>query len=398
MTRTPMPTVTPTEDVNVRERFWKLPPPTPVDGKRKGPRLVNYAHRQDILESSGVSDIEERLAQWDVVILNPDHHLSLDKIRNTNPNTKILMWIPLQGPGPYMSLYKGFQSTWNAKTTDGKTLMAPWNIPIANLYADNYGYVFHILDYLGNHYQPYDGVFYDCMWEDPFPGADLNEDGVLNSKDREALQSATLTLLKETRQRFPRLIVVGNGGVPWSEACPYYQYANGNMRENAMGSEFGDPSWDYTWKMYNVVAGKSQKPSYYFINVDVRAYDRTQSQAQALNSLTQDDLRRMRVGLVGSMLLDSGYFGFDRGDVLHGQLWWLDEYDINMGDALGLYSESLYGPGTLSREFGNGFAILNNSDKPIQATFKTNFLDVSFRQEGTSFVIPTKDARILLRR
>ena len=38
----------------------------------------------------------------------------------------------------------------------------------------------------------------------------------------------------------------------------------------------------------------------------------------------------MRSGLAITLLGD-GYFGFDEGDCLHGQLWWFPEYDANLG-------------------------------------------------------------------
>ena len=276
--------------------------------------------------------------------------------------------------------------------------MAPWNQPIANIYTDNYGYVYHILEYLKKYYQSYAGVLYDCMWEYPWKGGDINEDGKLDGKDIKALRLATVTLLKETRDLFQEWIITGNGGCPWSKKSEYYKYANGNMHENALGDEFGDPSWNFMWNAYNTVTRKSQKPSYRFINVDVRANRRSQLEARILNSLTKDDLRRMRLGLVGSMLLDNGYFGFDRGDCLHGQLWWFDEYNVDMGDALGPYSKNPYGKRTFSREFKNGLVILNNGNRSIHVNLKVNHFDVSTHEEATSFMIPGKDARILLKK
>ena len=389
------PTVTPpTATPTGNPLAWRLPPAAPVDGERKGPRLVNYAHRHDMLH--GVHDIEERLAQWDVVILNPDHHLSLDRMRETNPDIKILMWIPMQGPHRSLSLHRGFQSQWFLRTVDGALLIAPWGEPLANPYADSCGYVYHVLDYLQVRRQRYDGVLYDCLWTGPRSGADANEDGILDDKDVYAFRTAMTLLLRETRERFPDWVVTGNGGLPWPPGSAYYEPANGNMHENALGDQFGDPGWNYLWSMYNTVAAESQSPVYHFINVDLRANGRTQSQAAGVTLLTESDLRRMRLGLVGSMLLDSGYFGFDRGDCLHGQLWWFDEYDVDMGDALGPYSQSVYGPGTFSREFENGIVILNSGDSSIRVDFDTPHFDVSLRVEGTSFLIPSNDARILL--
>ena len=100
---------------------------------------------------------------------------------------------------------------------------------------------------------------------------------------------------------------------------------------------------------------------------------------------------------MGSMLKDNIYFAFDRGDILHGQLWWFDEYDVDMGDPLGPYSEDPYGPGTFSRAFEKGLVVLNNSGQSIEVGLEEDHYDVSFRQEGTRFVIPAYDARILSR-
>lgn len=381
---------------------WQLPPTTPVDPNKKGPRLVNYLHRHDILEARGISNLEERVAQWDVIILNPDHHLSLDKIRETNPGIKILVWVSLRYPHPSLSLHRGYRPSWNSKTVDGETLRFRDDNPITNLYADDYAFVYHVLDYLEERYHLYDGVFYDCLWIRPHAGADqagadINEDGILDERDVEAHQSAALVLLEETRDRFPDWIITGNPGIPWPAWSVFYEYTHGNMHENALGDQFGDPSWDFMWRSYKTVDQKSQEPTYHFISVDVRAYGRSYLQAASLHRLTEDDLRRMRLGLVGSMLLDTGYFGFDRGDSGHGEVWWFDEYDVDIGDPTGPYSQDVYGPGTFSREFENGLVILNNRGQSIQVDFGENYLDVSFGREGSSLVIPGNDARILLR-
>ena len=77
---------------------WQLPPTGIVT--RTNPRLMNYFH-MDFREGR-VDDKEERLAQWNLLILNHDlvesEKLSLAKIRQINPRIKILAWVPLQGP------------------------------------------------------------------------------------------------------------------------------------------------------------------------------------------------------------------------------------------------------------------------------------------------------------
>ena len=73
---------------------WRLAPTGQVT--RAYPRLVNYHHMA--LPDGRVDHKEARLAQWDIVILNPDdvlaERLSLDRLRRINPRIKVLAWIP----------------------------------------------------------------------------------------------------------------------------------------------------------------------------------------------------------------------------------------------------------------------------------------------------------------
>ena len=379
---------------------WKLPPTSPVNKTLHYPKLANYFHMN--MSESHVTFRDERLAQWDVVIFDPDlvvsEKISFSKIRTVNAEVKILCWIPLQGPGSWTSLYNGFKTSWNCKDISGNTLVAPWGVPIANPFADHYGYIHHILDYLKTKGTNYNGVMYDCLWESPWSGADINQDGILNKADQDSLRNAQLFLLKETRKLFPDWIISGNGGRPWGSGCSYYSYSNGCMHENAFGNEFGNSgsTWNYFWQAYKVIGEKSQSPVYHLIIADVRQ-DRTQGQAENLKELTADDKRRFRLGLIGSMLLDHDYFGFDRGDCLHGQLWWFKEYDVDLGDVADSYKENKYGQGLLSREFENGSIVLNPMDNDAQVAFTDIHIDVSFDIQSKLFRLPAQDARIYMK-
>jgi hypothetical protein len=127
----------------------------------------------------------------------------------------------------------------------------------------------------------------------------------------------------------------------------------------------------------------------------VRADQRTQLQAAWQWRLSDNDRRRARLGLATSLLLDGGYFGFDRGDCLHGQLWWLREYDTNLGSPLRACEPDRYGPGTFSRPFTQGLVVVNPTDKEVAVTVAANLIDVTTGTSGTQFVVPAHDARIL---
>ena len=93
--------------------------------------------------------------------------------------------------------------------------------------------------------------------------------------------------------------------------------------------------------------------------------------------------------------MDGGYFGFDRGDCLHGQLWWLREYDVDLGQPLAAYEVNRYGEGVYSRKFEHGLVIVNPSDKDVSVKTDTSFLDASTGVRANEFLVPTNDARIL---
>jgi hypothetical protein len=72
---------------------------------------------------------------------------------------------------------------------------------------------------------------------------------------------------------------------------------------------------------------------YHWIGVDTQYRDRSTYGNVTRKDLTDEDLRRMRLGLGTALLLDDGYFGFDLGDGYHGygEQWWFPEYDANLG-------------------------------------------------------------------
>ncbi len=95
-------------------------------------------------------------------------------------------------------------------------------------------------------------------------------------------------------------------------------------------------------------------------------------------------------------LLDGGYFGFDRGDCLHGQLWWLREYDVDLGSPLQACETDRYGPGLFSRQFAHGLVIVNPSENDVPVTVAADLLDLTTGTSGTCFVVPAQDARFLV--
>lgn len=383
-------------------RGWRLPDFSPVS--RKHGCLVNYFHMD--LPDSRVGHLSERLAQWDAVILNHDlveaGRVSPDRMRAINPRAKILAWVPLQGPnnGMMKGVPKKSDRDWYARRTDGSYLVPHWGGNLMNPCAQDRAWIRHVLRYARDTCLVsgrYDGLMLDCLWYQPPPGLDVNADKVFDETDAAGWQEAMLFLLRELRALFPKTILVGNGGVPWPPESRYYDFVNGCMHENALGDQFGG-DWNFLWNSYKMAAARAaHRPVFHFVQVDVRADRRSQQDATRLRVLTENDRRRFRLGLGTTLLLDGGYFGFDRGDCLHGQLWWFDEYDLDLGGPLADYKSDRFGRGSLSREFENGIVIVNPTETCIAVPGELG-IEASKEQYGNqSISVPPWDARILVK-
>lgn len=382
---------------------WRAPPAQMVTRKR--PLLVNYHHMA--LPDGRVSRKEDRLAQWDLLILNHDNvareRLSLAVMRQTHPDIILLAWVPLQAPHDGLSpgVPPRGPRDWYARDTAGEYLSPHWGGHLMNPWLQDYAWPRHVLAYiektcLGS--DGYDGVMLDCLWEDPPGGMDVNGDHRRDDEDIRAWQEGTLWLLRTLRERHPKILIVGNGGGPWSAECPYHRFANGCMHENALGDQFGGVDWQPLWDgIERNLARVQPRPALHVLAVDVRASRRDQSAARRLEQLTDEDMRRLRLGLATALLRDEVYFGFDRGDCLHGQLWWFDEYDVDLGEPLAAFERDTPVPGVFQRRFAHGRAIVNPTSEPVSVELSEPLRDVSTGAVARTLVVPPRDARLLVR-
>lgn len=385
--------------------------PPMVKAPRSYPRLVNYFHRMDLAESQ-VADREARLAQWDVVILDPElvasQRVSLQRIRKINPRVEILAWVPFgqeAGAPAVTSSFPRLTDAW-VRSVRGAPAVPPWGGHLMNPWWNGFAWAKHVAAYVeANLLVPggYDGILFDCLWETA-PGwassdgtADVDGSGRYDEADHAAWRAGVAHLLRTLRARHPRAILLGNGGAPWSDSAPYFAVANGDMAENAFGDEFGGPNatFDVQWKGYRAALERASPPLHYLLVADLRM-GRSQAQAERARGLDADDQRRFRLALATTLLGD-GYFGFDRGDCLHGQLWWFDEYDVDLGLPQGAHQAGAHGEGTLSREYARGTVVVNPTGRPVELSFPSPRTDASTKASGTSFTLPARDGRIYLR-
>ena len=391
---------------------WRLPPTGAVH--RPKPFLVNYNH--SLNREGTVDHHEERLAQWDVQILTPwdvrRFNVSLAKMREINPNIVILAFVPLQNPADpevEAGLPPNGPGDWWVRRDTGAYCTPPWGGRFMNCYVHDFAWPRLLLRTVVEKCLAgglYDGVMYDCLGALPHPHFDYDADGKAGTDDDRAAWIAAMSfLLEETRRRYPNAIITGNGGPPWPRGWPFYKWANGCLFENALGdehlhaegSEKHTADWSVVWEgMMTGEAEVTGRPRHFYVDVDLQM-GRTIPEANVVAAPTSDDLRRLRLGLAITLLRDGAYFGFDRGDCLHGQLWWFDEYGADIGLPVAEYQRDLFGPGTLSRAYQNALVVANTGESSAKVTLSFRHRDVSARAAGKSFDIPPRDGRILAR-
>jgi hypothetical protein len=345
------------------------------------PRLANYFLHWEL------SDYEAKeLAKWDLLILDmevsqnsPD---KIRKIRELNPDIIILAYITSQEVMDDLiydhlgflryDLKNEIVDSWYLKSSDGNKLSYWQNTYLLNLSnlsgSNSSGLKFNefLPQFINNEILStalFDGVFYDNAWGDVTwssgDDVDINNDGIkdevsyINSQWEEGYNK----MLEVSKDLFGNdYIIIGNGKIH----LPYQDKLNGMMLE-------GFPaSWEGTWSdslnTYSNLKKFNKEPQVSIIN----SY-----------SKNKENYSKMRFGLT-STLLENGFYSFDYDTSDHGQLWWYDEYDFNLGNETGKAIDVLnnnnnnykYYPSLWRRNFENGSVFVNSSNLKQTLIFK----------------------------
>ena len=356
----------------------------------------------------------EQFARWDMFTVNFEtaHYArdALKEIKNLNPKTRILVWISLGfykigDWGGYLEtkfLADSSEDWWihirgTGPPSSRRYHNTPWYPDLVHPNPKS-GFADHIVKFLQEEIlstELYDGVFFDATGDARFIFPTGHEQlDVSPSEYTEGIAD----ILKNTRNRLlgPDGIIMGNPGDEWPENCPYWEYANGHYQENALGDVFGS-DWSKMWAIYQRNMRKKSPPArMHWIGVDTQyKRDRSTYGNVTQKDVTDEDLRRMRLGLGTALLLDNGYFGFDLGDGYHGygEQWWFPEYDANLGFPSSNYEKA--GDGTYRRRYDNGLVIVNPGfDRTIDLGAK--YRDATTSQTSNRITVPGNDARLLV--
>ncbi|MDA3802972.1 MAG: putative glycoside hydrolase [Patescibacteria group bacterium] len=359
------------------------------------PRLANYFLHWEL------SDYEAKeLAKWDLLILDMEvSQNSPDKvrrIRELNPDIIILAYITSQEiMDDLIYNHLGFLrydlkneiiDSWYLKSSSGSRLSYWQNTHLLNL-SDGSGTNSSGLKF--NEFLPifvkneilstnlFDGVFYDNAWGNVSwscgDDVDINNDGIkddvsyVNSKWEEGYDK----MLEISKNLFGNeYIIIGNAKVH----LPYQNKLNGMMFEDFPSSWEG--TWSDSLNTYSSLKAVNKEPKITIIN----SYNKN-----------RENYSKMRFSLT-STLLENGFYSFDYDTSDHGQLWWYDEYDFNLGnetsDSINLLNREMsnsYSPSLWRRNFENGSVFVNSTN------FKQNFI---FRGEKFSKLKGEQDKEV----
>jgi hypothetical protein len=359
---------------------------------RDFPRRANYFLNWQIREY----DVP-LLARYDLLILDMEAQVSsrsaLTDIRLRNPDIQIFVYITPQeilneaGTGTsvlrdklksmihldwYLRNSKGQTLSWwpgstllNVTTRAPKSSGIMWNDTLVRFVVD---------DLLST--GVWDGVFYDNAWDNIswFVGGDVDVDldGQADADAdrvwRDGMRRIYLRTRELTGGRYP---VVVNG-----LTREYQDVTNGQMLEN-----FGQHDWQELMTTYRTGMADNIVPAISIIN------------ANTANRGNSSDFRNMRFGLT-SALMEDGFFSFDFGDTRHGDSWWYDEYDVDLGADLGESrnqgSKINYSTGVYTRQFEHGVAIVNSGSSTETIVLPGEFEKIHGAQD-----VKTNDGRIV---
>lgn len=310
------------------------------------PRLANYFLKWQLTESEA-----RELAKWDLVILDAETQVAaaplLKKMREWNPRITLLAYITSQeirkdagwsGSIIRQKLAAGVQPEWYLTDASGDRLswwQGTYLLDMRNRAMDQYLAGFVAKEIIGTGL--WDGIFYDNAWD----SITYFVPGKFTAEADGQWQSGMKFLYNETRRLSGRpIILVGNG-----TTRAYQHELNGNMIEN-----FLPGAWTPTMRTYAFDASRRQEKIVNIVN------------ANTGNRGFQNRYREMRFGLASTLLHD-GYYSFDFGDRDHAQLWWYDEYSVDLGASAGAavsaIGRSAYDADVWRREFDHGAVIVN---------------------------------------
>jgi hypothetical protein len=316
------------------------------------PRLANYYLNPKINRAD-----YGRLASYDLVVLDMEYQNDypdlIPYLRKNNPDIIILAYIANQDVhnelnfdfSPYLfrqEFLAGLESSWWLMDISGANISSWPGTKMLNITTDYKDYLVNFIDKKLIANGSWDGVFLDVVWDkiSGLGNIDINNDGKQESNsviDAE-WQQAMKTLLNNLRLRLgSEKIILTNGGTLYGKST------NGRMFETFPTGE--GKTWQETVDEYYAIKAKTNQPIF-IVNSNTE------------NTGSATDYQKMLFGLTSALLFDA-YYSFDYGTHDHGQFWWYDEYNIDLGQPMEAAHELGNVQGVWERDFQNGLVLVN---------------------------------------
>lgn len=304
-------------------------------GTHTAPKILNLWFDWDMPDHE-----LERLAQWDVVVLDMDQQgrypQKVRRLRELNPNIKILAYIDScniaaarfvqESWFPGYALAHSIPESWYMHRGRSRVGIWPgaWMLNVTDRSpTDAQGRRWN--DYLPEFIEKeiwstglWDGIFLDNALDNATwfagSGLDITGDGIAesNAEVDQAWKAGWQKMARNLRTRLGSdALIMGNGSVQHAGVT------NGILFEN-----FPRYGWTNGLRDYQSSIRTNNAPTIAAINSNPN------------NVNNPGDYQLMRFTL-GSALMGDGYYSFDFGDRDHGQTWWYDEYDAGLGAPMG---------------------------------------------------------------
>ncbi|HNW55790.1 MAG TPA: putative glycoside hydrolase [bacterium] len=328
------------------------------------PRLANYYLKY--YGHVGSADLEG-LKKWDLLILPNDYQWAFPDFfasyKQAKPKGLVLAYVY-----PSMAMSSNINRLWELaeekdlwlRDASGNRIeMWPGlyaiNITKAEWQTINVNFLSNELDW-----NKWDGLMFDTVDAGISRfnknGIDIDDDNQAESVDEmdSAWRQGMANIFKKTRDKLgSQKIILING----NSLASYQPKINGRVFETFPAYWEGNGSWSASMEYYlDKLPKQNYSPQIYVIN------------GNTCNNGDRNNYQKMRFGLA-SALLGDGFFSFDYGEESHEQLWWYDEYSVNLGRPtskaynLLAINNSKIQAGLWRRDFENGVIVVNSTNK-----------------------------------
>lgn len=336
------------------------------------PLLANYYLDELHSSTSLIAD----LARYDLLVLTPAQLAAkpqvVRQIKQQNPDIIILAYVPSQSYNvKYWRQDPVFRhmvinDRWWLNDPSGNHTYITDDLLVIDMNDEWISYLISFINDRVATLEGVDGIFYDMVsqnisWLNQ-GNIDIEKNGrrtVATSADQYWLRQ-TQTLLRRSEQEITVPYIVTNG----SSHPTLQPYQHGRMFETFPTPWEANGDWGTI--MNNLARNKTTNQSPYLTILNGNTY----------NTGNNRNYQQVRFGL-GSALLEDAYFSYDYGDQHHGDLWWYDEFSVDLGSAINsprsLQGLSQYGADMWRRDFDRGTVIVNSSEQPLAADLGGEF-------------------------